>query len=498
MSARTALLWMLLGCASLLGHAAPQKLTAGEARHLLIRSGFAPTQHEVEAQVGRDARVVVAEMVARSRSAKPLHPAPAFVEAPPPTPFRLLQSVAQRQEQRQAQLAQGMEIKRWWVGEMVETPTQLRERMTLFWHNHFATSQQKVVRSQAMWRQHMVLREHSLGSFRDLLHAVAKDPAMLVYLDGANSRKDAPNENFAREVMELFTLGEASQGGAYTEQDIREVARALTGWSVDRDQFTFQSRPRLHDAGNKTVFGQSGNFDGDAVLDLILAQPVAARFVVSKLWREFVSPEPVDGTVAWLATGFAKRDFDIAWLIEQMLLVDEFWDPANRGTLVKSPIELIVGTVRQLGVASGSAAPWVQQSAALGQNLLVPPNVKGWPGYTGWIDSNSLLGRRRFVSLLFQPTQMGQQPMPPGGAMLPLQVGPAVQVPARQLQDIRFDAQRWLAHYGGDVDREPDVAVRSQIQAALLAVPASQEFAAGTVGLGYLRSLMLDAAYQLK
>jgi len=487
---------LMLGL-TVFAQAAPTQLTPDQARHLLARTGFAPTQSEVNAVRGMDARLVVERIVEQARLASPRNPAPEFVNQPAPVPFRMLESETQRQEQRRVQMLEGMDIKRWWMTEMLDSPTPLQERMVLFWHNHFATSQQKVVRSQAMWRQHQLLRKNALGNFRQLLHGIAKDPAMLVYLDGVNSRRGAPNENFAREVMELFTLGEARQGSAYSEQDIREAARAFTGWSVDRDDFSFVFRRAAHDIGRKTLFGHSGFFDGDDALDLMLEQPAAARFIVSKLWREFVSPQPQAAQVEVLAQRFARSGFDIALLVREMLLSEAFWDPANRGSLVKAPVELVVGTVRQFGILRPDPTALVAQAAALGQNLLVPPNVRGWPGYTDWIDASSLLGRKRFTSLMFQPApDAGQQAM--SRIDLTMVRGAPMREAMRQDSNLRFDAQAWLAHYGADVDREPSAASRAAMEAALLAVPATQPFAAGTVALSHLRSLTQDAAYQLK
>ena len=277
-------------CASLV-QAAPnpvsQVLNAEEARHFLVRTGFAPSQAQVDALVGKNTQQVINATVDLAQAAKPKHPAPAFVAQPLPAPIQSLATQEERMAARQLQLREGLDIKTWWLREMLESDAPLQERLTLFWHNHFATSQQKVVRSVAMWNQHQLLRGQALGSFASLLHAVAKDPAMLAYLDGANSRKEAPNENFAREVMELFVLGEASQAalglGGYTEKDIREAARAFTGWSLERDTFTFRFRPLLHDAGDKTVLGTTGRLDGDGVIDILLRQDAAARFVVRKL-----------------------------------------------------------------------------------------------------------------------------------------------------------------------------------------------------------------------
>ena len=542
-------------------HAAPpSRLSEAEARHLLVRTGFAPDQDEVGVLTGQSAAGAVGVIMAGAQAATPLHPAPGFVSQNPPIPYRLLKSKEEQQAQRQQQFREGLELKTWWMREMIETPAPLRERMTLFWHNHFATSQQKVNRSQAMWRQNQLLRSQALGNFRDLLYAVAKDPAMLVYLDGANSRKEAPNENFAREVMELFTLGEASQGGRYTEQDIREAARAFTGWSVERDDFSFRFRPAFHDEGNKTILGRSGNFDGDAALDILLEQPAAARFIVGKLWKEFVSPVPDAAQVERIAQRFRSGGYDIATVVKELLLTDAFWVEANRGSLVKSPIDLVVGTVRQFDFSYTDATPFALKAAQLGQNLLVPPNVRGWPGQNEWVTATTLLERKRFTEQLFRAVELkgesrtapmdmaaagrlmdnAQSTMPtmdakrasngenaangangangPIGSMAQIQgefAGGAagaggnrqalrllgrdgVMRVAQSIARITFDPDKWLAQYGGYTDREPGDPLKARLTQTLLPVPPTQAIPRGTVGVAYLRTLTLDPAYQLK
>ena len=469
---RRLLVVAVVGCATLLAQAAPVQLNAAQARHLLLRSGFAPAQAEVDRLVGQSAQQAVDGIIARARSSQPRHPPPDFAGAAPPSPPRLLATQEQRQAWRRQQLAEGLQLKTWWMREMVESSAPLAERMALFWHGHFATSQLKVVRSQAMWRQHQTLREHGLGNFGALLHAVAKDPAMLAYLDGAISRKEAPNENFAREVMELFTLGEASQGGGYSEQDVREAARAFTGWSVERDNFTFLVRPAFHDGGSKTVFGRSGAFDGDAVIDLMLQQPAAARFITAKLWQEFVSPAPQGPEFEAIVARFRASGFDIATVLSDLLRADAFWAEGNRGALVKSPVDLVVGAVRQFALQPPDTLPLVRKSAQLGQNLLMPPNVKGWPGYTQWIDATRLLERKRFAEQIFSAIDA----MPQG----------------------RDWAEQFLSGYGGHPDREPDAALQIRLAEAMLPLAPTQPVAAGTVGVGWLRALMLDSAYQLK
>src|SRR5450432_4935955 len=233
------------------------------------------------------------------------------------------------------QVREGLDLRGWWVEEMLATPSPLTERMTLFWHNHFVSSQQKVKLAELMYRQNVTLRANALGNFGVLLHAIGRDPAMVIYLDSAQNRKGTPNENFAREVMELFTLGE----GNYTEQDVKEAARAFTGWSLDRTSGQFVFRRFIHDDGVKTVLGRTGNLDGDQVLDILLAQPATAEFVTSKLWREFVSPDPDPREVRRIAQLFRSSNYDIKVALRALLTCDAFWAPENRGTLVKSPVE---------------------------------------------------------------------------------------------------------------------------------------------------------------
>ncbi|MFD2272448.1 DUF1800 family protein [Undibacterium arcticum] len=269
---------------------------------MLARTGFTPQTSEVDqyAQLTRQ-QAVDQLLVQTTRAAST--PAPAWTgEAL--VPYRTIKDKSDEEKKafRENEQKKAFELRGWWLREMLVTPSPLTERMTLFWHNHFVSAQQKVKYSQLMYRQNILLRQHALGNFGAMLHAVSKDPAMVIYLDGANNRKGTPNENFAREVMELFTLGE----GNYSEQDIKEAARAFTGWSIDGDTGEFKWRPRIHDEGSKTVLGRSGNFDGDAVLDILLAQPACAEFVVSKLWREFVSPNPNPAEVARIARHFSR------------------------------------------------------------------------------------------------------------------------------------------------------------------------------------------------
>ncbi|MEP7207702.1 MAG: DUF1800 family protein [Casimicrobiaceae bacterium] len=372
-------------------------LSYDDARHLLTRTGFAPNDAEVRAYAGLAREAAVARLLASARITA-VTPLPEALTAPGPLrppggPDALPEA---RKAFVRAQVQDGLVLRAWWLQEMLVTPSPLTERMTLFWHNHFVSAQPKVRVTRLMLAQNTTLRANALGNFGSLLHALAKDPAMILYLDGAQNRKGAPNENFAREVMELFTLGE----GHYTEDDVKEAARAFTGWSLDRASGAFIVRPRLHDQGVKTIFGRTGRFDGDDVLDLLLARPETASFVTAKLWREFVSPDPDRREVARIAARFRESHYDIRVALREVFESDAFYRADNRAVLVKSPVELVAGTLRQLELAPRDPLPFALAAAGMGENLFSPPNVKGWPGGEAWINTSTLLARKQFLERL--------------------------------------------------------------------------------------------------
>jgi hypothetical protein len=299
------------------------------------------------------------------------------------------------------QLAPGATLTRLqgiWLYRMIFTPHPLRERLTLFWHNHFATSHTKVQNSGLMQRQNDLFRRHALGRFGDLLSAVGKDPAMLIWLDSTANRKARPNENYAREVMELFSLGR----GHYTEKDIQEAARAFTGWFVVRDRFS--EVVSQHDDGEKTIFGRTGRFDGDDLPTLLLDQPACAEFVCGKLFRYLVSEidPPPPALIAPLAEAFRASGHEIKVPVAMILRSNLFFDPEIRRRRVKSPVEFAVGTIRALEVLK----PTVQADALadsctrMGQSLYAPPSVAGWDGGPAWANSATLLARANLVLAL--------------------------------------------------------------------------------------------------
>jgi uncharacterized protein (DUF1800 family) len=457
------------------------------ARHLLNRVGFGATDAQIRgfAPLAREAAVRrILDGVRREATLPP----PAFVNEAF-TPFYKLRqmSAEDRMAQQRLTFEQGFELRAWWLHEMLVSPSPLTERMTLFWHNHFATSQQKVRVGQLMYRQNVLLRREALGNFAALLHAIARDPAMLVYLDNAGSRRQAPNENFAREVMELFTLGE----GRYGEQDVKEAARAFTGWSLDRDSGEFVYRRAWHDAGEKTVLGRSGRFDADAVIDILLARPETAELVAAKLWREFVSPHPDAAEVQRWAQILRDSRYELKPLLATILTSDAFWTPANRASLIKSPIDLVVGTLRMFAIEPEDLRPAVFASAALGQNPFSPPNVKGWPGGEAWIDSATLLGRKQFLERLFRGSDAMALAMLPG-APAPVEMSNEPRQRFRRMMErgmasYAFDAQQWSRSIGD-----------AGIERLVLAAPPVNRPAAGLDVADHVRALVSDPAYQLK
>ncbi len=285
-----------------------------------------------------------------------------------------------------------------WLYRMIHTPRPLLERMTLFWHDHFATSIVKVVQPGPMQRQNALFRAHALGDFKAMLAAIGKDPAMLVWLDATASRRAKPNENYAREVMELFTLGR----GRYTEGDIREAARAFTGRFVSGDRFS--ELPGQHDDGPKTILGKTGKFSGDDVPAILLDQPACAEFLAGKLFRQFVSEvdPPSPGLIAPLAEAFRASGYDVMAPVRLILRSNLFHDLAIRRRRVKGPVEFAVGTIRALEVIrpTVSAEALGEACVRMGQSLYAPPSVAGWDGGPAWINSTALIARTNFALAL--------------------------------------------------------------------------------------------------
>ena len=312
----------------------------------------------------------------------------------PPRKIRDLNST-ERKEFRQKRRASYVALKIWWFDKMLKTDDLFLEKMVLFWHNHFTSSLRKVGQSALMYQQNQLFRKHALGNFSELLHAIIEDSAMLIYLDNRANKKGHPNENLARELLELFSLGE----GNYSEDDIKSFARALTGYSVDKE-LKYRFKKRLHDKENKEIFGQSGNFNAHDMIDIILQQKATSLFIVEKLWSAFIGYDSDPKEVQRLAQIFRKNHYELKPLMQELLTSTYFTDISTRGSMIKSPIELIVGTLRSFDYIDFDPKTGVQYSKRLGQDLFDPPNVKGWSGGKNWINANTLLIRKGFLNRL--------------------------------------------------------------------------------------------------
>ncbi len=286
-----------------------------------------------------------------------------------------------------------------WLEEMTHSKAQLREKIALIWHGHFASRNINILYQQQMLQ---VIREHALGNFGDLLRGVSKSAAMLAFLNNQQNKKQRPNENFAREVMELFTLGR----GNYTENDIREAARAFTGWGFKLNgDFVF--RKFDHDEGSKTVLGKTGKFDGDDVLNILLEKRQTARYIALKMYKSLVNETLVpEDRINWLGDRFYDSGYQIMRLLEDIVRSDWFYAPENMGNKIKSPVELWVGIRRALPFEPRNPEIQLLLQKALGQILFFPPNVAGWPGGKNWIDSSSLMLRLRIPQMLYTQSDL--------------------------------------------------------------------------------------------
>lgn len=278
----------------------------------------------------------------------------------------------------------------WWIYRMMTTRVPLREKLALFWHGHFATGIQKVGDTQLMLQQIDTFRKLGFGSLRELVLAVARDPAMIVWLDGESNVKEHPNENFARELMELFTCGI----GSYTEHDVHEAARAFTGWHRSGSQFAFV--PDVHDTGTKTLLGRRGKFGGEDVIDLLMAHPATAKFLARKLLRFFAAPDPAADVLAEAAELYDRTQLNTRLFLRELFHSRYFFSEACRRSRIASPAEFVIGIARTLNLRQ-PALDLVGQINPMGQELLAPPNVKGWDGEEKWINSTTLAARMTYA-----------------------------------------------------------------------------------------------------
>ena len=301
-----------------------------------------------------------------------------------------------RKKIRKENRERSLEAEAWWFRRMLKTEAPLREKMTLFWHDHFATSVQKVKKPLLMVQQNELFRNDAFGSFKDLTQAILLDPAMSLYLDAQNSRKDRPNENFPRELMELFTLGE----GHYTEQDIREAAHAFTGYQLSRAKGNVTHNKRQWDSSDKTIFGKTGPFTGQDVINLIFTQKHAARLISKKLWEFFVDENPTTAIVDSLASSLQRHHFQVGPLLREIFLSKEFYSEKSTRSQIKAPVQFLIQLLNQLEVTDPPTDLATTAGNQLGQVLFAPPNVAGWDWGKAWINTHTLLTRYNIAGFL--------------------------------------------------------------------------------------------------
>jgi uncharacterized protein (DUF1800 family) len=330
-----------------------------------------------------------------------------------------------------------------WLDEMVNSESQLREKMALFWHGHFACRVVNIFYQQLLLDE---IRRNALGNFGDMLKAVSRSGAMINFLNNNQNRKQHPNENFAREVMELFTLGR----GNYTENDVKEAARAFTGWGANlRGEFQF--RPGQHDNGSKTVFGKTGNFDGDDILSMLLEQKQTARFIARKAYRYFVNEQVEEDKLTWLSDRFYQSNYDIKGLMKDIFTSAWFFEAKHIGTRIKSPVELIVGVRRILPMKLENEEVMLLLQKVLGQILFYPPNVAGWAGGKTWIDSSTLMMRLRIPQLIYDAGEFNINPKSDDDQAMGMMEGQKVKgmgkIPARQQIKADVDWKLYIAKF---------------------------------------------------
>lgn len=447
-----------------------------QARHLLWRAGFGGTPEQIRTLVAWGPEQAVDHLLEIEK----------VPDAPPDETLfdRDLMRPPTREEQRQIAVArrtqdeetlarlrvmrmdrerrdrlQVRQMQRWWLIRLIETPRPLEEKMVLFWHGHFATSYRGVEDSFHMYLQNLLFRRHALGNFAELLYGIIRDPAMLAYLNNNQSRRRQPNENLARELMELFSLGL----GAYSEDDIREGARALTGYTFEDDQFVFRARD--HDDNPKTILGQRGRFNGDDFVGLILQQPACPRFIARKLYKFFVADIPpweaadndrhldpaARRVIADLASTLSASRYALRPVLRRLFLSEHFYDPAIMNQRIKSPVELVVGAVRSLHVPTRDLSILLDALDLMGQNLFFPPSVKGWDGGRGWINTSTLYVRQNVLAYLLT----GRKP----GGDDPL------------ADTERYDPAPMVAALVGDATTDPDAVITSLLRFMVGSVP---------------------------
>jgi uncharacterized protein (DUF1800 family) len=402
----------------------PKLFGYDQARHLLWRAGFGGTEAQIQTLVKWGPVKSVDHLLEYGKIAFDEPGADTFDKniIHPPTEEERQMAQEARRSQDEDKLAklrlmrqqaerddrlQMAEMQKWWLKRMIETPRPLEERMTLFWHGHFATSFRGVEDSYHMYLQNQLFRKHALGNFGDMLFAIIRDPAMIKFLNNNESRKGHPNENLAREIMELFSLGV----GNYTEHDIKEGARALTGYSYQDDEFVFQKQN--HDTGIKTILGKEGALDGDGFVQAILEQRACASYITRKLYNFFVADVPPDerggdkeldpaqkAVLHEMAGALLAGKYEVKPVLRKLFLSEHFYERRFMNEQIKSPVQLVVGAVRSLNTPVRDLSILADALDLMGQRIFMPPSVKGWDGGRSWINTSTVFVRQNILTFL--------------------------------------------------------------------------------------------------
>ena len=474
---------------SMLSQLSKEKWTYDTAAHLAARAGFGESPSRLEQWTQQGMEATIQQLLHPDNDTTP--PPTSLV----PDQFAELreqvrdatspdEKMQARRALRQATNQQLYDLINWWTRRMLTTPAPLVEKMTLFWHGHFATSGLKVRSPYKLWQQNETFRHYALGNFGTLTKAISRDPAMMVYLDLQTSRSEHPNENFARELMELFTLGE----GNYSEPDIKESARAFTGYRIDRfEEFRFVRNQ--FDGGAKTFLQQIGNWNGDQIIDIILKQPAAAKFISNKLWKFFAYEDADSQLIDKLAELF-RQNYEIRPLLETIFSSEEFYSPRAQDAIVKSPVQYVVESGRTLGVNLPGGRTLFAVYRRMGQVPFYPPNVKGWEGGKSWISTATLtfryqLARQLVLGIRLVNEQPAKAPLPsPTTQSSPLaQASPAAQT-TPMTQTASLTAQNAVRLPALQVDqlvtaedrKDPEAAVRKIYARAFQTTPNPQLF----------------------
>ena len=398
----------------------PELFGEAQARHLLLRAGFGGTPQQTRTLVGWGLEKSVDHLL--KPNAVPFEAVredqfDQGIMDPPSAEERemyrraqqrgdedtLAQARLRRQQRQRDDRVQMRAVQRWWLTRMIETPRPLEEKMTLFWHGHFATSYRTIENSYQMFTQNQLFRKHALGNFGELMLQIIRDPAMLAYLDNNDSRKDRPNENLARELMELFGLGV----GNYTERDIKDGARALTGYTFEGNEFVF--RQQNHDTSHKVILGRSGNLDGDDFVMAILETRAASAFMGWKLYNFFAAETPYEvrdrpsdhnKAIRDLTAAMLRSRYKVAPVLKRLFMSEHFYSDAVVNQQIKSPVELVVGSVRSLLAPTRDLSILLDALDLMGQSLFYPPSVAGWAGGRSWINTSTLFVRQNVLAYL--------------------------------------------------------------------------------------------------